>query len=45
VMANAFTNQFVGYSNPVVMGEDVDAVAGATASSQAVVDAVNKIIK
>ena len=45
VMANAFTNQFVGYNNEVILGEHVDAVAGATASSQAVVDAVNNVIK
>ena len=45
VMSNAFTNQFVGHNNEVILGEHVDAVAGATASCQAVVDAVNNIIK
>ena len=45
VMSNTFTNQFVGYNSEVVLGEDVDAVAGATATSQAVVDAVNNIIR
>ena len=45
VMANAFTNQFVGCSETVTLGEDVDAVTGATATSQAVVDAVNNVIK
>ncbi len=36
----AFTQQFVGKKPPLSMG-DVDAVSGATVSSQAVVDAVN----
>ena len=45
VMTNAFTNQFVGYNNEVILGEHVDAIAGATETSQAVVDAVNNIIK
>ena len=45
VMANAFTSQFVGRSVDAVMGVDVDAIAGATATSQAVVDAVNNITK
>jgi Na+-translocating ferredoxin:NAD+ oxidoreductase RnfG subunit len=45
VMSNTFTNQFVGYNSEVILGEDVDAVAGATATSQAVVDAVNNIIR
>lgn len=45
VMANAFTGQFVGRSSAVTLGVDVDAVAGATATSQAVVDAVNNIIE
>ena len=45
VMANSFTSQFVGHSSEVVLGKDVDAVAGATTTSQAVVDAVNNIIQ
>ena len=45
VMENAFTNQFVGRSADAVMGVDVDAVTGATTTSQAVVDAVNNITK
>ena len=45
VMSNAFTSQFVGHSSEVTLGVEVDAVAGATATSQAVVDAVNNIIK
>ena len=43
VMANAFTSQFVGRTTDATLGVDVDAVAGATATSQAVVDAVNNI--
>ena len=37
----AFLSQFTGKSLPVSLGEDVDALSGATISSQAVVDAVN----
>ena len=37
----AFTSQFIGKSIPVTLGEDIDAVAGATITSQAVVDAVD----
>ena len=45
VMSNAFTSQFVGHSSEVTLGVEIDAVAGATSSSQAVVDAVNNVIK
>ena len=45
VMDDAFTGQFVGADSEITLGEDVDAVTGATQTSQAVVDAVNKIIK
>jgi len=45
VMSNTFTCQFVGRSSDATLGVDVDAVAGATATSQAVVDAVNNITK
>ena len=38
-----FTNQFVGKTGPFVLGRDIDAVSGATITSQAVVDAVNSI--
>ena len=41
VMEPAFMAQFLGKSLPVTLGEDVDAVAGATVTSQAVVDALN----
>ena len=36
-----FTAQFIGKTLPVTLGEDVDAVAGATITSTAVVDALN----
>ena len=45
VMSNAFTSQFVGHDSELTLGVEVEAVSGATATSQAVVDAVNKIIK
>jgi len=41
VMDPAFLTQFLGKSLPLTMGTDVDAIAGATISSQAVVDALN----
>ena len=37
-----FTDQFVGKAIPVALGEGIDAVAGATITSTAVVDAINK---
>ncbi len=37
----AFLNQFIGRSLPVALGDGVDAVAGATVTSGAVVDALN----
>ena len=36
-----FISRFIGQTLPVTLGEDVDAVSGATISSQAVVDALN----
>ncbi len=36
-----FQSRFIGLSLPVTLGEDVDAISGATVSSQAVVDALN----
>ena len=39
----AFTSQFVGKSAPFTLGDGIDAVAGATITSQAVVDAVNSL--
>ena len=36
-----FTNRFIGKSLPLTLGEDVDALSGATFSSNAVVEALN----
>ncbi len=36
-----FTNQFIGKTLPLTMGDDVDALSGATVTSEAVVQAVN----
>ncbi len=41
VREQAFVAQFVGKVPPMALGEGIDAVSGATVSSQAVVDAVN----
>ena len=41
----AFTAQFIGKSAPLTLGVDIDAVTGATLTSQAVVDAVNQLAK
>lgn len=38
----AFTGQFVGLTSPVTLGADVDAISGATITSAAVTDAVNR---
>lgn len=38
----AFTDQFRGKKPPVALGQDIDAISGATVTSQAVVDAVNQ---
>ena len=40
----AFTSQFIGQAGPFVLGENVDAVSGATLTSTAVVDAVNELL-
>lgn len=42
VKDEAFTGQFIGLTPPLTLNEQVDAVAGATVSSRAVVDAVNE---
>lgn len=42
VKEDAFTQLFIGKKPPLKLGEDVDAIAGASISSQAVVDAVNE---
>ena len=45
VMTNGkFAKQFTGLTAPVVLGEGVDALTGATVTSQAVVDAVNNAL-
>ena len=44
VADTAFTSQFIGKTGPFVLGENVDAMAGATISSAAVVDAVNELL-
>ncbi len=43
-MEDAFTSQFVGKSGPFTLGDGIDAVSGATISSQAAVDAINEAI-
>lgn len=40
-----FTQQFVGQAGPFTLGENVDAHSGATITSQAVVDAANRILE
>ncbi len=39
-----FTSRFLGKQLPLTLGEDVDALSGATFTSQAVVDAVNTAV-
>ncbi len=41
VKEDGFVRQFIGQTPPLQLGGDIDAVSGATGSSQAVVDAVN----
>ncbi len=42
VREEAFTRQFIGWTPPLTLGDGIDAVSGATISSQAVIDAVNE---
>lgn len=42
IKENEFTSQFIGQKPPLTLGGDIDAIAGATVSSQAAVDAVNE---
>ena len=42
VKDESFIQQFIGLTPPLTLNTDVDAVSGATISSQAVVDAVNE---
>ncbi len=44
VKEEAFTSLFLGKKPPLTLGADIDAVSGATVSSQAVVDAVNAAV-
>ena len=41
----AFTNQFIGQTGPFTLNENIDSIAGATWSSQGVVDAVNAALE
>lgn len=41
VREEAFTRQLIGRTPPLKLGDDVDAVSGATISSQAAIDAIN----
>ena len=41
VRESKFTSQFIGKKPPFTLGKDIDAIAGATVSSQAAVNAVN----
>ena len=43
VNTDAFLGQFIGKSLPLTLGSGVDAVSGATTTSQAVVDALNRL--
>lgn len=44
VKEEAFTSLFVGKKPPLALGKDIDAIAGATVSSQAVLEAVNAAV-
>ena len=43
-MEDDFTSQFVGKTGPFTLGDGIDAISGATISSQAAVDAVNNAL-
>ena len=45
VLADSFVNQFIGKTGPFVKGENVDAVAGATFTSDGVIAAVNAALE
>ena len=40
-----FTNRFIGKTLPLTLGEDVDALSGATVTSEAVVQALNTAVR
>ena len=44
VQTNAFRNQFIGKSGSLTYGKDVDAIAGATITSDAVLGAINNAL-
>ena len=44
-MEDDFTSQFVGKTGPFTLGDGIDAISGATISSQAAVDAVNSALR
>ena len=44
VLEQAFRDQFIGKSGPVSFGEGIDAIAGATITSNAVLNAVNEAL-
>ena len=44
VLEQAFRDQFIGKSGPVSFGEGIDAIAGATITSTAVLNAVNEAL-
>ena len=41
VREEAFTSQFIGKTPPLTLNQDIDAVSGATVSTNGVTDAVN----
>ena len=43
-MEEEFTSQFIGKSAPLTLGDGIDAISGATITSQAVVDAANEAL-
>jgi len=42
VKDESFVENFIGLTPPIALGNEIDAISGATISSQAVVDAVNE---
>ena len=43
-MEDAFTSQFIGKAAPFTLGDGIDSVSGATITSTAVVEAINKAV-
>ena len=44
-MEEAFTSQFIGKAAPFTLGEGIDGVSGATITSKAAVEAINKAVE